>query len=67
MVKSWDGYIISGAFHQVVSLALLILMRASGSTSCVTMRFRAQDLLQTQALGQVACLAVLLGIHRETH
>ena len=66
MVKSWDGYILSGAIHQAASLALLILMKASGNTSCITVRFRAQDLLQTQALNLVACLAVLLEIHQGT-
>ena len=46
MVKSWDEYILSGAIHQAVSLAPLILMRASGNTSCIMVRFRAQDLWQ---------------------
>ena len=31
---------LSGAFHQAVSLAPLILMRASGNTSCIMVRFR---------------------------
>ena len=63
MVKSWDGYILSMAFHRAVSLAPPIRMTAFDNTSCVLVWFRAQDLLQTQALDQVACLAVLLGIH----
>ena len=67
MVKSCDGYILSGAFHQAVSLAPLILMRASGNTSYITVQFRAQDLLQTQARGRVACLAILREIHPKTH
>ena len=67
MLKSRDRYILSGAFHQAVSLAPLILMKAFGNTSCVLVRFWVQDLLQTQALDRVACLAVLLEIHQETH
>ena len=67
MARNWDGYNLFGASHQVVSLAPLILMTAFDNTSCVLVWFRAQVLLQTQALSQVACLAVLLEIHRETH
>ena len=67
MAKRWDGYILSGAIHQAASLVPLILMRASGNTSCIMVRFRAQDILQTQALNLAACLAVLLEIHQETH
>ena len=66
MVKSWDEYILSGAFHQAVSLAPLILMKAFGNTSCVLVWSQAQHILQTQALNQVACLAVLLEIHQES-
>ena len=31
MVKSWDGYIISGAFHQAVSLAPLNFDQSEGA------------------------------------
>ena len=67
MVRNWGGYTLFGAFHQAISLAPPIRMTTFDNISCVLVWFRAQVLLQTQALGQVACLAVLLGIHRETH
>ena len=65
MVRNWGGYTLFGAFHQAISLAPLILMTASDNISCVLVLFRAQDLLQTQALNEEACLAVLQGIHQE--
>ena len=67
MMKSWEEYILFGAVHQAVSLAPLILTKASDNTSCITVRSRAQDQLQTQALSLAAFLAILLGIHRGIH
>ena len=67
MVKSLDGYILSEASHQAVSLIPLILTKASDNTSCITVQSRGQGQLQTQAISLAAFMVIPQGIHLETH